>query len=362
MAFDAAVAARSTVILIQGTDTTKRTEALHSLLASVHADEAEIEQYLHQIGGHQLWLDAALTMPFLADRRVFVVRNIGRTEFKKSSEEEFDKNHTIVKAMRAIPESSLVILVADDELGDSDKQKSITQSVATWIKLVGLAGGKAYKFDFNPGETPGVIQKKAKEHGRVISSRAANTLSQMVSGRPMVALEEFEKVLLYVDIGEEIRESHIQKIVIPDVDYNVYQMVDAVVDGQPARVVAQMRTLFGQGTDILGQTLARVFPTVLSSLRFIWQARFCLDVGIDPARPGENYSHWLPDKRLATEPDWRVRKSIQSARKLSLGQLESCLKILVDSEAELKGQRANFSTNETVERTLLKMCEVCSIR
>lgn len=361
MAFDPAAASKSTVILFAGDDSVSRGRALEDVLREANADKSETEQFQAETCQPQDWLGAALTVPFFADRRTFIIRNIGRLDPTKVWDEPIGAKHPGVRALKELPETSLVLLVADDELGDEDRQRRLATCVGHWSKIVTAAGGKVGSFQVDPSKTAELIREDAAKFGKKISPKAVTTLTMLVSSKPSLATSELAKAALYSGDAPEISERDVLTAVTPDLEYNVFKLLDAIIAGQSGEAVRQMRTLFGQTTNLMEQALSRVFPVFLNQFRQIWQARFCLDSGTNPAKPSAEVELWLGSKKLSSEPDWRQRKAVGAARRLSLDQIGACIKALSDAEAELKGQKASFSADETLERMTLSMCSVCSM-
>lgn len=362
MAFDAKSASKSTIVALIGSDSVARGNALQDILREAGAERDETETFQADTGGPLEWVSGALTAPFFAERRTVIVRNIGRSDPKKHWDETPGAKHPAVKALKELPETSLVILVGDDELGDEDRQRRMAANMAAWAKIVAASGGKVATFEIDTSKTPELVRAEAQKYGKSMSKKAAETLAMLVSSKPSLAMSEIAKAALYAGDSPDITEQHIHAVVTPDLEYNVFYLLDAILAGQSGASIRQMRTLFGQTSNLMEQALPRVFPVFLGQLRSIWQARFCLDAGTSPQRPGPEVEKWLPSKKLSSESDWKQRKAIGAAQRLSLSQIGQCIKALADAEAELKGQKASYSAGETLERMALTMCQVCAVR
>jgi DNA polymerase III delta subunit len=170
-------------------------------------------------------------------------------------------------------------------------------------------------------------------------------------------------VIAYVGDNENIHDADVRASVAPEQDYNVYQLVDAVVAGDSGGALRQLRTLTSRNDKIEGQAFSRVFPTLAKQFRLIWQARLCLDANCRPSDPTPGVLAMMPSKpRLSDEKDWVQKRAMGSARRLSLGQVRQVFAELGDADAKIKGLEPSYSTQESVEEMVLKMAAVCRSR
>lgn len=362
MAIDLQAAAKFRAVYVGGNDNHARQEALQKLLALTGTESEEIESVQADASAPQEWFANVSTVPFFSDRRVMVVRSIGRRDPSDVWKAPLDKAHPAVKEMASLPETSLLVLVFDDEAGSETRQANAVKHAAVWAKLVTLAGGKTLVFDVDLSKTANIVRDTAAERGKKITPGATRLLCEMVGSKPSLALSELEKLILYVGDAAEIRETDVRTVVLAEDEYNVYQLVDAIISGNANQAVAQLRTLYGQTPDVEGQVFPRLFPQLLNQFRYLWQARFSLDNGTNPSSPDPQVSQWLPTKKFSSEPEWKQRKVLQTARKVSLPEIGTLISCLVDADAEIKGQKAAVSTKDTVERATLKMCKICAGR
>ncbi|MBS1721520.1 MAG: hypothetical protein JSS66_00770 [Armatimonadetes bacterium] len=340
-----------------------RQQALQELLRSLEADDLDTETFSAESRSFDDWIGSVSTVPFLSNFRVSVVRSIGRLDLGKRWDAPLDKKHPGAAVLGGLPESARLILVHDEDAGDEDRQNKLKRQSDAWGKLVGLAGGKVLNFNIDASKTADLIRSTAKAQGKKISTPAVNALAEMVGGKPSNAVQETEKLALYVGEAAEIQEADVRAAATPDQEYNVFKLLDAIVAGNSGQAVIQTRTLFGQTGKIEDKAMGQVLPVITGNLRQIWQARFLMDCGVDPARPAPSeLDAWMPQKRLSSEPDWRKNRIVGAAKRLSLGKLTQCVEILVRAEAELKGSLPNYSGGESLERMALMMSRVCSSR
>lgn len=155
--------------------------------------------------------DKCDTMPFMAERRIIVIKNSGifAPGKKDESEKTFDY-------LPHIPEDCIVIF-AEDKI---DKRSRLFKKAGTT--------GKSVEFK-TPSESIMIkwIAKKAKEYGADISmSTGAYLLNVLKSGMETVDLE-LSKLSDYAK-GREIQRSDIDLIVTKPLESRVFDMIRAV--------------------------------------------------------------------------------------------------------------------------------------
>lgn len=336
-----------------------RAEALHQILENAGADETELERVQGDTSQPISWFGTVSTIPFFSDRRVLVVRSVGRCDPSDTWDAPIGKSHPAVKEMMAVPETGFLLLVHDDEAGSEDRQAKIKKMADQWAKLVTAAGGKSVVLNVDPSKTHELVVSEAKKLGKKMTGKASSLLCEMVGNKPNLAVEELHKVALYVGDNETVTEMDVRTVVMADSEYNVFELVRAVVAGNTGKAVTQLRLLFGQTNDVAGQLFPRVIPMFMSTFRSIWQARFCMDEGSAPLHPSPQVSEWLPEKRLSSESEYRQRDSVNAAKRLSLDKIRQCFDLIVRTECEAKGQLPAISIQDSLERMVLEMSKIC---
>ncbi len=353
--FDPSKAANSRLVLLAGSDTDARRAGLENLLSAMGVEEDGFDSESHVADATPVaeWVAAACSIPFLASLRVVVVRNVGRIDTE-------DLGANLVATLREVPESGRLILVADDEVGDADKQGRIAKLVSRWGKAVKDAGGSVWTFEPLTGDKAiNAVRDRAKSAGKTLTHDTAKLILEMVGDKINLANSELDKLVLYVGDVNQITNRDVEACVSPDQDYNVYKLVDAVVAGHPGSALVQLRTLLGKGEKIEGEVFSRVFPTLSRQFRLLWQARIFVERNVHPDNPPVDVLAMLPKKpNLADEKDWLRRKFVQSARRINFAQLTQAMEMVVDCDARMKGQRASITASDTLEQTVLRLAQV----
>jgi DNA polymerase-3 subunit delta len=269
----------------------------------------------------------------------------------------------ITKGWEQLPETALLVLVADDEAGDENKQRSLISLRGKWETAVKSAQGTVEVFRVEPKQVIESIRQEAVKLGKKMTPKAGEALAEMCGGSLSRAMDELQKIVLYVGNNEQISESDVRTVAMPSREWNVYKMVDSAISGDAGEAVRHLRILVGSVTKAEDTAFRTILPTLQRQMRLVWQARIILDYKANPEDLPDEVANLLPDN-----PQWLklapfVRgKALRSARSTSYDQLAECFQILSEADAQLKGILPNYSAMETLEQMLLKMVEVLRLR
>ncbi|RYG25040.1 DNA polymerase III subunit delta [bacterium] len=343
MAPEKAIALRT--VLIVGDEELLRRRALEGVLAAagVDKDDFDLEAFEGDETDPETWLAAAGTAPFLAEKRTVVVRHLLRCDPEKLRE----------GALAGLPETGLLVLVADEESGDNADRRA-----KAWTKAVGKAKGAVIECNADPKKAAEAIRPELARLGKTMSPQAAATLLEMTGGSLSRATDELEKLSLYVGDAERIDEAAVRAVVVPSREWNVFSMIDAILEANVPEALRNLRILVGSAAKAADVAHASIIPLTSRALRLAWQARVCLDAGRNPGDAGPEIRATFPDKpNLAKEPPYRQSRVMASARKTTLPALAACLGVLADTDSRLKGALPNYTPIDTLERMVLEMVE-----
>lgn len=338
------------VVLLTGEESALRREALEGLLEGLGMtkDDFDLEYFDGDSSSPMGWIGSVGTAPFMAERRVAIVRHVLRCDVDKAKGVD----------LKSIPESGMLILVADDESGSDDKQSKLKTADRNWRKAVDKAGGAVFEAKNDPKRTKDEVKKRLDSTGKTMSDRALDVLVEMCGGSLSRALDEMEKLSIFVGNQGQIRENDVRAIVIPSRDWNVFRMVDSIVAGDVGEALRQLRILIGSAQKAENAAHAQIVPMVSRALRLLWQARVCVDAGVSPGNAPPSVLAMFPEKpNLAAEQPYRQGPLLNNARKVSLPRIERAMSILSDTDARLKGSLSAFTAVETLERMVLEMAD-----
>lgn len=345
MSFVVAKAVEKRIVMLTGDEEGLRRRALVELLAELAVDEFDLETVDGATDPAE-WLAKAGTAPFLSSRRVVIVRNLLRADIARLTPER----------LKSLPDSAMVALVADDEPGDDSRQQRLKTIRKNVEKIVAEAGGMVASFQPDPKNLQSAIKAEAKRHGKTIGDKAAETLAEMSGLSLSRAIEEMEKLALYVGDENQISDADVRRVVFPSREWNVFKMIDAVLAGNGGVALRHLRVMVGSANNATDVAYRSILPNLSRNLRMLWQARVCLDAGVGPGNAPAEILATFPDKpNLAKEPPYRQSSMMSLARKASLTRIAAMLAAVSDADAKLKGMRPSYSGIETLEMLVLEM-------
>ncbi|RYG86987.1 hypothetical protein EON77_02890, partial [bacterium] len=194
-------ALKSSVVLLHGEEEALRRRALADLLAAagVGPDDFDLATIVADASPVAEWIASASTSPFLAERRVVVVRNVLRIDPRLVSSEKANRpaRDRFVADLKSLPASGLLVLVADEESGSDDRLRRLGSARTALAKIVEEAGGTSAEFKADPKAAKTVIGSELTRLNRRMSPAAMDALLAMTGGSASRAMEEIEKLALY---------------------------------------------------------------------------------------------------------------------------------------------------------------------
>jgi DNA polymerase III subunit delta len=340
---------KSTLIYLGGEEDLLRRAALEALVeAGAAGDDFDLETMNGDSSQPTEWMASAGTAPFLSPRRTVVVRNVLRND-------QYDQ-----LAGFKLPETALLILVADEEAGDESKQRRFERMGTEWVKAVKAAGGHVAELKADAKGLRNLIKAEATERGKKINDRALDTLIEMTGGSLTRSVEELEKLVIFVGEEDQIREQDVKELVVPSREWNIFRMTDAIMAGNVGGGLAQLRVLLSSTSKPEDFAFRNILPSLSRQLRLLWQARVLHDHRVsDPTAAPERLRQLFPGKpNIITERDFVRNKIMGAARSLSYDQIAQCMEAVSRTDASLKGMFPSYSASETLERLVLEMAAI----
>jgi DNA polymerase-3 subunit delta len=176
-------------------------------------------------------LDELRTLPFLADKRVVVVR--GADEFiskhRSSLEKYFEK---------PAPTGVLVLTVST-----WDARTRLSKMLSKVGTLVQIEQCKRW-------ELPGVVVQYAAEKHKVKLNRdAAEVLVELVGEELAQLYNEIEKLTLFARGEKVITLQHVESLIGHHRIYDAFEVIDAVVAGDTGQAIKRLRNMFEEDKD-----------------------------------------------------------------------------------------------------------------
>ena len=168
------------------------------------------------------------------------------------------------------------------------------------------------------------IKRRAEDKGSSITPPAMQVLAELVGGDLWTIDRELEKLSLYA-AGRDITDTDVHAMVPYAQEANIFAAVDAVMDGRPGPALRSLMQLIEDGQEPL-----YIIAMIERQLRLIALARDLTDRGV--AQPDLG-------RRMGTNSDFVVRKTLGQARRLTLPQIRSKYRRVLESDLAIKQGR-----------------------
>lgn len=266
--------------------------------------------------------NAALTLPFLTERRMVIVEDALKLfggQGKKKEQAEF------LALLDALPQTTALILI----LPDSQKY---SRGAYVWekfhdkhwlIQWAGKAGKRVYVQDCalpTEHEMQEWIRRKALASGGSFTPMAAATLTEFVGNNTQRAVQEITKLLTYVNYARPVDDDDVRRLTVQDEASDIFELVDAIGNRDGEKALQMLHLLLED------MSFSQVYGMIIRQFRLILQAREILDTGGDAGEVA----------KLLHQHPFVARKITAQTSKFDLQTLESIyhqlLRIDIDSK------------------------------
>ncbi len=279
-----------------------------------------------KLEGPRLPLDelvaAAAAMPFLADKRLVVVRKaLGQPDRQgEDGDRRRGRQHEALKAIaewlpQVPPTTELVFL--EEKVPPRNSTNPVVQAI---VRL----GGEIFE---SPRLLPEAIQewiirRTAAKRGR-IASDAAEMLAQTIGNDLGRIDQEIEKLITYA-AGAEVTAADVRLLVTEAREENVFRLVDAIGMRDRRQALSVLHELLREGTPV-----QVMLAMVARQLRLLLQIR---ELQARTGDPG------VIAGELGLRP-WQVRNLGTQARRFAPGDLERAYHQLLGADQSIKTGR-----------------------
>jgi len=304
-----------TFLLYHGEDDLGRDEAVAALLAQ--ADELNTSTYEGSETSLPALLGAVRSVPFLAERRTVVVKDLishlgGRSEAGKVALEQ------LAEALPNLPPTAQLIMV---ERGALDEKKA---AIAKLLKLAhSHPNGALHEFSNPKDISDWIIQRAKNAYEARISPRAAYGLGQVVGQDLRRADHELLKLACYVDGARPIDEDDVALLTPYVAEANIFKMIDHLIEGRASEAMRLLHTALDQDPSDPGFGL---FSLIVGQFRSLLLACEHLSSGGSPRD--------LPS--AAGIKPFLIDKVSKQARAFKLEELEAIYKRLQRYDQDVK--------------------------
>ncbi|MGN1370083.1 MAG: DNA polymerase III subunit delta [Aristaeellaceae bacterium] len=225
------------VYLFEGVEENIKAATLEALRKAILPEGMEeLNESLMDAPTSDAIVAACETLPFMADKRLVVVREHPALSGRAEADER------LISYLPGIPESAVLVFLCR---GKADGRKKLCAAIK---KLGGVV-----TFDPLKDEelTPWIIKAFA-DLGKSVSPQTASVLSFTVGSDTALLRREIEKLAALAGERDTVTEADVQAVATRSLECTVFEMVDAVVAGQQGKAFGLLRDMLTMGSEPLG--------------------------------------------------------------------------------------------------------------
>jgi len=219
----------------------------------------------------------------------------------------------LADAVPTLPDTTLLIFIDGDAQQSNPLLRTLSESCAVHREATPNAQALLQW-----------IKRRAEDKGSSITPPAMQVLAELVGGDLWTIDRELEKLSLYAT-GRDITDTDVRAMVPYAQEANIFAAVDAVMDGRPGPALRSLMQLIEDGQEPL-----YIIAMIERQLRLIALARDLTDRGV--AQPDLG-------RRMGTNSHFVVRKTLGQARRLTLPQIRSKYRRVLESDLAIKQGR-----------------------
>ena len=323
--FELALSQRSlpSVLLFEGEEEQLKQEAL-SLLRSTLLPagmEALNETVLENPETDRLIADAE-TQPFMADRRVVIVRDFPAISGRAEADDK------LIAWLPSVPETTILLFYCTGKPDGRKKLYNTVKKLGGVVTFAPLRGADLVRF----------VTGAFKEAGKECDERTAEYLIFTVGDDAGILRTEITKLSSYAGNRPSVLSSDVSALATPSTECTVFQMVDAVVTGQKSRALTLLRNQLLNGADRIS-----ILAMLLRQYRLLQHIKI-----MQYEKRGGDFI-----RSALGVPSFAVEQYLRQASGYTGGQIKKAVSICFDAEYAVKSGR--IQQEGSVESVVIKL-------
>ncbi len=306
------------VFLFYGNEELMIKNKIDKLVNSITDNQYNINVYDMQINNVSMAVQDLLTPPFLSDNKVVIIKNpIFLTKLKSEIEH---KTEMLLNYLDNIEETSYLIIDASG--------LKIEENNSLYKKLK-QKGEVSETKELSQVEMKGWLKRKFAIIGKEITDEAVLLFFERIGWNLLTANNEFDKVANYVGSKETITLSDIEKVVVKELETDVFKLTNALQEGDRKQVILLYQDLVKTGNDpvkllgLVSKTVKDTYNVCLMLEKGYKQIDIANTLGVSTGR-----AYYI----------------IKSARSFKIDKLENLLLQLHDLDYRIKTGRIDKNT------------------
>ncbi len=265
-------------------------------------------------------IGAANTLPFLASKRLVVVRDVERLAA--------DEQARLVEYVKDPAPTSVLVLVT----------QGLPKNTRLY-KALEAAGAVAEYAAPTRRTLPQWVRTELKEHGRTIDADAVESLVRAVGSDLRRLATEIEKIVTYLGERERVTRDDVEAIVEKTAPPSIFEFLDALGSRDAHRAIILLGRLLGSGEPVLG-----VHAMAVRHVRMLMSVK-ALD------ERGATFGEMMRELKVA---DWQLKNLIPQAGRFDRDELVEALKDAAEAERRMKTSQGD--PRLVFERWVIGVC------
>ena len=292
--------------LFEGVEENIKAATLQSLRKALLPEGMEdLNESIMEAPATDAIIAACETLPFLADKRLVIVREHPALTGRADADER------LIAYIPNVPESAVLVFLCR---GKADARKKLYTAIKKANGVVTFA-------QLTDAELNGWIVKTFAGLGKSVSPQTASVLSFTVGSDTALLRREIEKLAALTGDRDTVTEEDVHAVATRSVECTVFEMVDAVVAGQQGKAFGLLRDMLTTGSDRLG-----ILAMLLRQFRLMQHIKI---MQFEKLSPGDI------KQRLGVAP-FAAERCMRQASGYTGGQVKKAVQICLNAEYQVK--------------------------
>ncbi len=265
---------------------------------------------------------ACETLPFMADKRLVIVREHPALTGRAEAEEK------LVSYISRVPETAVLVFLCR---GKADARKKLYTAIKKANGVVSFAA-------LSDAELNAWVVRTFAALGKSCTPQVASVLIFTVGSDTALLRTEMDKLAALAGDRGEITEADVQSVATRSVECTVFEMVDAVVAGQQGRAFGLLRDMLTTGSERLG-----ILAMLLRQFRLMQHIKIMQYEKLSPAEIKQ---------RLGVAP-FAAERCMRQASGYTGGQVKQAVQICLDAEYRVKS--GSWNQEGALEKAMLEI-------
>ncbi|HEU4773256.1 MAG TPA: DNA polymerase III subunit delta [Lysobacter sp.] len=225
----------SPAYLIAGSEPLRVLEAADAVRAAARAQGID-EREVFEAEGNQREPDWAAMKATFGAPSLFATRRL--VELRLPTGKPGKDGGALISEFCAQPPADVVLLVTAGEWSRKHAGK--------WSEAIGKVGKIAVAWPIKPHELSGWVEQRLRSRGVRAEPDAVQRLVDRIDGNLLAAAQEIDKLALLAG-GDRLDLATMESLVADAARFDVFRLIDAAMNGQPAQVSRMLAGLRAEG-------------------------------------------------------------------------------------------------------------------